>query len=292
MHLPLPILIPLCSALVYAFAAMMLKRATVNLHGPWRVTFVTNITLALFFAPFWLVGGQPFSIENALHAMICGASFFGGQIFTFLALSRGDVSVATPVFGSKVIFVALFAVLIGTEPLTGAMWLAAALTTVATALLGGGGGTQSRRAVIASVGFGFISASCFAMTDVLAQKWGPHWGFGHFAPTMFMTVGLLSIALIPFFRGSFRELDWHWLAPGSLLLALQASGIAFAIMAFGSATTINVVYNSRGVWAVVLVWVIGHWFGNFERTQGTAVMLRRLAGSTLLLGAIAIVARR
>jgi drug/metabolite transporter (DMT)-like permease len=290
MRLELPILLPLVSAFVYAVAALLLKRATERGIGPWRVNFVTNWIQCALFAPFWLIGGAPFTWERFAHASICGATFFSGQIFTFLALSRGDVSVATPVLGTKVIFVAFLAVLLGTEPLTASMWFAAFLTTVATALLGGG--THERAHALAlSLFYGFAAAFAFALTDVLAQKWAPLWGFGHFAPAMFLTVAVLSVTLLPLFRGPLRELPWRWLTPGAVALAVQASGIAYSIMVFGSATMTNVLYNSRGIWSVLLVWWIGAWFENRERHRGRAVMLRRLAASALLLLAIFLVAR-
>jgi hypothetical protein len=109
---------------------------------------------------------------------------------------------------------------------------------------------------------------------------------------MFLSVGVLSFSLVPFFTGTFRELPWRWLLPGGLLLGLQASCIAYSIIAFQAATASNVLYNSRGVWSVLLVWVAGHWFGNVERGQGTRVMVRRLIASALILLAIVLVVRR
>ena len=290
MRTELPVILPLISAFIYALAALMLKRATERGIGPWRVNFITNWIQCGLFGSFWFIGGATFTWENFAHAAICGTTFFSGQIFTFLALSRGDVSVATPVLGTKVIFVAFLAVLLGTEPLTASMWIAAFLTTVATTLLGMG--TKERAHALAlSLFYGFAAAFAFALTDVLAQKWAPRWGFGHFAPAMFLTVAILSLTLIPFFRGSLRDLPWRWVTPGAVALALQASGIAYSIMVFGSATMTNVLYNSRGIWSVLLVWWIGAWFENRERHRGRGVMLRRLAASALLLLAIFLVAR-
>ena len=286
----LPLLIPLASAFVYAFAAVILKRATERGVGPWRVSFVTNVVQALIFAPFWLGAAGQFAWHHLLHAAVTGAAFFLGQIFTFLALTRGDVSVATPVLGMKVLLVALFTVLLTNDRLSPVLWLAAILTAVATALLGGGG-TAQKRSALPSIGFSFLAATAFALTDVLAQKWAPAWGFARFAPAMFATVAALSLTLIPFFRGRLRDLPFRWVLPGAALLGIQASGVAYAIMVFGSATLTNIVYNSRGIWSVLLVWTIGHWFDNTERSHGHAVMGRRLAGSVLLLGAIVIVAR-
>lgn len=291
MHEHLPIIVPLCSALLYAVAALMLKRATEHGIGPWRVSFITNWIQAAVFAPFWLLGGSAFAWSHLGHCAITGFTFFVGQVFTFLALNRGDVSVATPVLGTKVIFVALFATLLAAEPLSAGLWCAAILTTVATALLGGGSARRLRQAG-QSLLFGFSAAAAFALTDVLSSMWAPSWGFGHYAPVMFLFVATYSLALIPHFRGSLRELPWGWLAPGAALLGLQACGIAYAIIVFHSATATNVVYNSRGIWSVLLVWTIGPWFDNTERAQGVRVMSRRLAGSLLLLAAIFLVVRK
>ncbi len=289
-----PLLIPLCSALGYPIAALMLKRAIEAGAGPWRVVFITNWVLATAFGVLWFFPAEhAVSALHLWHAFLTGLLFFVGQSFTFLALSRGDVSVATPVLGSKVIFVALFTVLCGAATVTPAMWIAVLLTAIATALLGGGGSAVHRRALLRSVIFGFSAASAFGLTDVLQQRWVKLWGFTHFAPTLFFFVALMSFGFVPFFRGKLRDLpatSWRWAIGGGTMLALQAGGIAWSIVYIG-ATTTNVLYNSRGVWSVVLVWTIGHWFGNLERAHGRAIMLRRLAASALLLIAIAIIVR-
>src|ERR1700761_3210565 len=131
-----PMLAPLASALGYGFAAMMLKRGTEG-AGPWRVNFLTNWVQAALLSIFWLIPTEhPATTANVTHAVISGTVFFIGQIFTFLAISRGDVSVATPVLGSKVVFVALFSAALGTERIGPATWLAVVLTAGATLLLG------------------------------------------------------------------------------------------------------------------------------------------------------------
>ncbi len=280
-------LIPLASGLGYAVAALLLKRATEYGTGPWRAMFVTNWVSALVFSLWVLRGGAPFAWAHLGHAALAGAAFFVGQIFTFLALHRGDVSVATPVLGTKVIFVVLFSALLGTERITAIWWFAALLTAVGTALLGYGAGRARHFAT--SLAYGFSAAAAYALTDVFCQMWAPAWGFGYFAPTMFGTMALLSLTLIPLFRSPLRALPrraYRWLIAGGVLLAVQSSGVAYSIIVHGSATRTNILYNTRGIWSVVLVWIVGHWFANKERDQGRAIMLRRLCGAALLLVAI------
>ena len=287
-------LIPLASGLGYAVAAMMLKRGSEG-AGPWRVTFIVNWVITIFFSLGWLVTpDHPVTLLSIGHAAISGTLFFIGQIFTFLALSRGDVSVATPVLGSKVVFVALFTILLGVEQIGPAIWIAVLLTAAATALLGGGGGHADRDALFRSLTYGFSAAATFALTDVTQQSWIREWGLLPYMATLFFTMALLSFGLIPLFRHDGHKMsptNWRWLAGGAVLISVQASGVGWGLVHLG-ATTTNVLYNSRGVWSVVLVWAIGPLFGNTERTRGRAIMLRRLGGSLLLLSAIFMLTRR
>lgn len=287
-------LVPLGSALGYAFAALMLKRGTEG-AGPWRVNFTTNWVQAALFSLFWLTPtAHPISWPNATHAIISGAIFFGGQVFTFLALSRGDVSVATPVLGSKVVFVALFTAALGAEHISGTTWLAVLLTAVATLLLSLGHSQADKAAILRSLVYGFSAAAFYAATDITQQHWVRAWGFTHYIAMFFLTVALCSLMLLPLIRGDGRTVSvtsWRWIVAGGCTLAVQACGVAWGIVTIG-ATATNVLYNSRGLWSVVLVWTIGSWFGNAERGRGRAVMLRRFAGSMLLLGAILLIAHR
>jgi drug/metabolite transporter (DMT)-like permease len=289
-----PTLIPLGSALGYAFAALMLKRATEG-AGPWRVNFSTNWVQAILFSLFWLLPVEHAATSsNVTHAVISGTIFFCGQIFTFLALSRGDVSVATPVLGSKVVFVALFSAAVGSEKIEPTTWLAVLLTAGATVLLGFSHANADRDAILRSLIYGFTAAAFYAWTDITQQRWVHQWGFTHYVATLFLTVAVLSLTLIPLLRNDGRDVpasSWRWILTGGCTLAVQACGIAWSIVTIG-ATSTNVLYNSRGLWSVILVWTVGSWFGNAERSRGRAVMFRRLGGSLLLLAAILLIARR
>ncbi len=63
------------------------------------------------------------------QAAIIGGLFVLGQIFTYLAFQFGDVSVATPVFGVKVLIVALCGLLMAGEAIPPRIWIAACLAT-------------------------------------------------------------------------------------------------------------------------------------------------------------------
>ncbi|MGA0132876.1 MAG: EamA family transporter [Opitutales bacterium] len=280
--------IPLLSAVGYAVAALMLKRGMEGERSPWRVVFLVNMVTALAFQSWFAFGGHAFSWENVGHAVLAGVAFFVGQVLTFVAISRGDVSISTPVLGTKVVFVALFVHLSGGEELTSALWTATLLTSVALALLGGEW-RANRSRMLVSVVFAFMAAIAFAATDVMQQHWVPAFHFGHFGPVMFLTVAVLSFGLVPFFDGGLLSLPRRslaWAVPGATFLAVQAMGVAYSIGVFHEVTVTNVLYNTRGLWSVALVWAVGHWFANTEREVGAAIMFRRLLGAVLLLGAV------
>ena len=294
MSFPPPVLIPLGSALVYTLAAIYLKSASDRGAGPWRACFITNVVQAVCFGFWWLQGGTEPGWALLWEAGLAGTLFFVGQVLTFAALGRGDVSVVTPALGSKVLFVALFGAAFGAESLTSAIWVAVMLTLIAVTLLGGGRRRAAASTMLPCMSMAVGSAPCYAVHDVLWQMWAPAWGFGRFAPTTFAVVALLSLTLIPKFSAPLSQLPkqaWIALIPGSILLSIQASGIAYAIITYQQITVTNIAYNSRGIWSVVLVWVFGHWLGNNEPSAGKAIMLRRLTGAVLLLAAIFLIVR-
>lgn len=292
MNLPLPtLLLPLFSAMIYALAAVHLKNAMRHGAGPWRVTFVANVSKALLALCFIPLGFEPIAWGQIYQPLLAGLLFFLGQILTFLALAKGDVSVATPMLGTKTVMVALFSFFIFGTTLPLAWVLGAVLTAVAVALLGSDR-FKIRREMWPTLLLAWASACSFAMTDLLVQEWTPAWGAGGFLPIMFGFSGLLSLGMLPFFRSPIYMMPAparfpFWL--GSFLISLQAMGMALALGLYGHATAANIVYSSRGLWSILLVWLLGRLLQNSEATAGGKIMFRRLIGSLLIIAAIILV---
>src|SRR3954470_7702463 len=292
MHVSAVHLIPVACALMYVIGAMAVKRATAFGVGVWRTSFLSNIALAVLFVPVWFrYGGQLHPWTDYWQPGLTALFFFSGQALTFLALRAGDVSVTTPVMGTKVILVALFSSLlrVGEVPLR--WWIGAGLSTAAIALLHLGGEARHRR-VGRTVLLAFASAASFSFGDVLLQKWVPAWGAGNYFPPMFLLVGALSGAFVPFFRAPLTAMPaaaWRWLGPGALLLAVNNAVFVLAIVLAGGATVANIIYSIRGLFSVVLVWAIGHWFTNDEKHLGARVLRLRLIGASLMVTAIVLV---
>jgi hypothetical protein len=80
-----------------------------------------------------------------------------------------------------------------------------------------------------------------------------------------------------------------WLAGGSACFAAQGLTFITSISLYRHATSANVLYSSRGLWSVVAVWGIGHWFANREQHLGARTLAWRMVGAILLMVAIAMV---
>ena len=292
------LLFPFVASLLYVAAALFMKRAQQLGAGVLRATFIANVAAAIVFSALLPMGGKGQPLAMLWQPALVALLFIVGQVFTVLALSRGDVSVATPVLGTKTVFVAwLSTLLLGTR-LPWQLWCAAAMSVAAIALLNlapGSGKPGAHRRLGMTLLFSVIAALAFSLFDVLVQKWSPAWGAGRFLPLMLGLAAAMSLGFVPFFREPLRALPRAArpsLAMGALFMALQSFSLVSGLAFFGDATAMNVVYSARGVWSVAAVWLIGHWFANTESELGARVLRWRLAGALLMTSAIVLVVSR
>jgi drug/metabolite transporter (DMT)-like permease len=184
----------------------------------------------------------------------------------------------------KIMLVAMFTTAILHEPLSPALWAAAALSTMAIVLLNASRPKSPHR-IGATIALAITAASCYALFDVLVQNWAPAWGTGRFLPIMVTMAAVLTLFLpgrnLP---GPHRK----WALGGAACLSLQAVFLVSSIAYFRHATTANVLYSSRGLWSVLIVWLVGGRYGWAEAQHTNRVMLWRLAGAVLMIAAIAL----
>lgn len=293
MDFRLHLFIPVACALFYVLGALAVKRAGDYGVGVWRTSFVANWAMFFVFVPWWFVqDGELRPWAHYWQPASTALLFLGGQVFIFLAISRGDISITTPVMGTKVIIVALFAALLRVGDVPWQWWVGAGLSAAAVALLHSGERHGSSRNVGPTVLLAMASAASFGLGDVLLQKWVPSWGTGSYFPPMFLLVGVYSFAFVPFFSAPLRALPagaWRWIGPGALLMAVNNAGIVLTLGIWGDATAVNIVYSVRGLFSVALVWMIGHWFANTEQHLAPRVLRFRLLGAALMIGAIVLV---
>ena len=282
---------PLLSSLLYVAAAMFFKQAASRGVGPWRTAVVCNGLTGVAFLTLWPLGGSFPGVALLWQPVIVAGLFVGGQLLTFLALDTGDVSIATPVIGIKLILVAVFTTWLMATPVRASLWVAAALGVLGIALLHrgpkGGRGRVGR-----TILYALAAGVAYALFDVLVMKWAPAWGPGRFLPLTMLLSGVLSLGFIPLFSKPLRSISRSQRLPllgGSLFMAAQAMVLITTLAVFQDGTAVNVIYNLRGLWSVAAVWFVGHWFGNVERHLGRETLGWRLAGAMVLSAAVVLV---
>ena len=272
-------------------AALVIKRASEFGVGVWRTAFVANIVGALIFQPLWLLGGN-LPPELWWQPLVVGLLFTIGQWLSFTAIDRGDVSIVAPVLGLKILLVAILVTAFAGERLRWQLWAAAVLASLGIALLNQSGGRAAHHNVGRTIVTAGLSAAVFAVFDVLVQQWSPAWGLGRFIPLVMGVSGVLSIAFVPRFRAPLSAIPrpaWPWLLIGSAALGAQSIMFVSTVAHWGHAAPANVLYSSRGLWTVLLVWAFGHWVKSREQHLGRRVLTWRLSGAFLMMSAIVLV---
>lgn len=278
--------------MLYVIGALLLKRASDLGADVWRTTRIINYASAVASLALLPLGGNLPDSSMWWQPPAAATLFFSGQVFTLLALNTGDVSVATPVLGLKILLVALLSVVLIGDPMGLRLWTAAGLSTLAIALLNIDRGHAHSR-VGRTIMLAALGAASYASFDVVIQKFSSTWGTGRILPIVMVAGALYSIPLRQFDRHPIGFTTSHayrpWLFAGAACFAVQGLMFITSISIWRQATTANILYSSRGLWSVIGVWAIGHWFVNREQHLGPKVLVWRLLGAVLMMAAIAMV---
>jgi drug/metabolite transporter (DMT)-like permease len=279
----------LIAAIAFASGSMVFKRAFAEGATTAHLAVVNNVILAALFLPLLALERKPIPWSDWEQPALTGVFFAVGHLLSVLALRVGDVSVATPLLGSKIIFVALIGWVVFRVPLNTVQWIASALATLGVIIMGitdAHGGRRVGLTTAAALG----CAAFFALTDTCIQAWGGAFGVWSFLALQFLALAVASALMLPFLgKGTLRasRTAWKWILLGAFFSGVQAILITAAIAIWKDAVGVNVVYATRGLWSIVLVWCVGHWVKNTERhTAGGRAMGMRLAGALLIFVAV------
>lgn len=289
--MPWYLLLPLVAAVGYAVASLLLKKALVEGAHPMACFHINNWASTTLFLPMALLESQPVAWHLWWIPVSVGVLFFTGGLFTFIAMQRGDVSLVTPVLGSKVVFVALGVSLFiagGMKPL---MWVAAFITTAGIFLMSATDFKTPKGGRLAGpVVMALVSAAFFAFADVFLQRHAPEVGPKTFLALMSGTTGVLSVLAVTLLPKP-PPIPWNratrWSIAGSSLVAVQSLLIGISLAFFNDAVGVNVVYATRGMWSLAVVALLGPMLGNQERHEsGRVYGIRVMAGVLLMTGVI------
>ncbi len=274
------------AGMFYGLSAVLCKRGLELGAGTVRSMVYSNVVMSSFFLPYPLLSNETIHLSEVSTGAGLGFIFFLGQFFCFLALKKGDASLITPIMGAKPVFVALFLILHGLSQneINQETWAATGLSALAIGLLC----WPPKRTSISILGLilGLLTAASFGLLDSLV----PYFTFQsdplNVLFFIFGSVGLYSLALIPWAEGDFRSYrpqgdPWMW--SSAVFMGIQAILMSLAIGLYQLPTEANVFYACRGMWAVLLVAWIGRKIGLKEGKSPKSLIVRRAIGSAILL---------
>ncbi|MDA0589046.1 MAG: hypothetical protein O3C17_13635 [Planctomycetota bacterium] len=251
----------------------------------WTSMIVVCWSSALVFPVLTVMGGTMQPLSLLWQPAMIGGLFLAGQLLTFLAVDRGDVSIAAPVLGIKVLIVPAVAPLFVNDVASPRVWIAAAIAVVGIGFVQARDKSVDRARVLASVGFALLAAVSMTLFDLLIQKWAPAWGAGYFLPIAFAFAAVFSLGFLRLGDppAKLREMDVvRPLSIGAVLMSLQAIGMTLTIGLFGDATRVNIVYSMRGLWGVLLTWLLARRLAESDTQAGHRTMAMRLIGAVLI----------
>lgn len=305
------LVLPLLCGLVFPVVAWLLKRGMETSRDPWGVLIVSSVAAAIpFVVMSVLTGGdghagarpETGSAWAGLTervgpappmALACGAFFFVGQIASYLSLAKGDLSVAIPVQGVKILMISLFALaFLGHSP-GWTIWAAAVLVPAALYFMREHppGDRETRRHRV-TVMLALAAAAGFAALDTGVQAWGAAGGFQRFGFWTFVFQAALAMGLYFMpgraarFRYSVRA--WGFLLAGSLSMAVITFTIVWVIARTEQAAWVNILFNSRVLWGAALPLAFGRLLAAPEalNRETRRLLPRRLFGAALMLASI------
>ncbi len=283
------ILLPLIGAFLHPFLGVLIQRCTRAGLGLTLIVAVSNLLNAIVFVIYlkpqggWALHGKDWL------AVMNGILFFTGQWFSARSLKDGDLAVHSSAMGVKLILVATLATVVGLETSRPFLFPAAILACISVFLVAGASlaGWKEHRA---TVGFTLLACVFFGANDFMTG-WQAHYiGAARWLVIMFCTGGLLSIGMLasrlPQLQKVARggNVKWFLIAAG-ITLGVQALIVNIAFSEFRQPTLSNVAYSTRGVMAVIFLWILG------QRKTGN-LFARQISGAVLMVIALILALQR
>jgi drug/metabolite transporter (DMT)-like permease len=289
--MPPYLLLALVSACAYSIGSLFNKQAMAGGCGEYRVAAFTVWATALLLLPFVFFYTAPLPVDRWIEPLTTAVCFSSGIFFFIRALRTGDLSLVAPVSGVKPVLNAVLIATLLRTPVAAGTWAACLLTLIALLILRTPN-ISTPHSFLRTAVYTLLSALSFALCDTCFQQWAADWGILRFGAITFSLSSLAALGLIPFFctpwKAMSRTARRHALA-GAIFCALPGLFMSYALGRYGHAAEVNVVYSTRALWSLFVVRLLGHRVGSREQHISRTVFLRRLLGTAVLMGAVALV---
>jgi drug/metabolite transporter (DMT)-like permease len=277
------------AAIGYAVAAIFSKQALSKGVGVLRMSFIINWVFFFIFTLLLIEHTEPVPWEKLYQPLVAGIFVFLAQICTVAAIRVGDVSLQTPMMGTKALFATIIAVVSGTESIGLPIFFAALISMLGIGLLGFSAIKSERFGL--SISMVLLSSFLFAVTDTIVGAFASGFGVPAFLFITMLVNALLSFGLMPFFDASLRKIPkaaWPWLIFSCVLMGGQALLLNYTLGSYQHVPEINILYSTRGLWSVIFAAIAIHLFKKNSDTKQGKIIFLRFAGALLMCVAIGI----
>lgn len=280
------LIIPLIAAILYALASMAIKVSTQDGVDVSISTALANGITALLFMVCGEVSPGEILPDPWWSSLVLGVLFYLGQLFTIQAFNHGDISIATPILSSKPLLVSILLTFFFDQTLSLSIWLTALLTCIGIFFLQSrSSSVLSTQTMVKTLCLSLLAAFFFSAFDVYVQVWSQSIGFWELVPAGIFWAFLMSLGFLPSKIkkfGRFTRKSYFFLGLGTFLMSFQALLFVSSIGLFSDAPRCNIVYSSRGLWGIVLVYFLGNLFSLNELNNDTTVFKKRMFGACLI----------
>ena len=278
--------LPLIGAVLHPLLGVMVQRASrLGARLPVLLgcaNLLTFVVFALYLKPDF---SAPLQRYDAL-AIFNGFLFFWGQWFSIQSVRNGDLVVHSSALGFKVLLVATLSSVVGLEKAGISLLGAAVLATLAVYLVAGA--TLERlKANRMTLWLTLLACIFFATNDFLTGWKSFETGGARWLMIMMATSALLSMGMLALrwrdVRATFGKSETALPVIGAgITLGVQALLVNLAFSLFHKPALSNIAYSTRGVMAVIFVWMI------VKRCK-EPLGARQLIGAILMVIALALV---
>ncbi|QSR89372.1 hypothetical protein [Methylacidiphilum caldifontis] len=281
------LLLPLIASIIQPLGFLLIKKGTDKPLQALYAALITNIFFGLFSFPFLVITPKSGWFLPSLAALLSDL----GQLLLFLSVIGSDVSVITPVMGTKVLFIALLDWFFASHKFDPKLALSIFFSILGFFLLNK---PTSKKILLNSVENNkglFFAVGCsllFACSDLIIQK-ASHEPFLPFLLRLYVLCAVFSLPFLSFFSLFWKQPSFFPipLISGSLIQGFQGLIVALGILFSANAAQTNILYNLRGIWSVLIVWTLGFLFKTEDSVQQKGVFFNRVvAALSFLISAV------
>lgn len=278
--------LPFLGAALHPLLGWCIQQANHRGVGLTVTVAIANLITGLIFLCYLQPEGEWVLSGHDWWAVANGGLFFLGQWFSTQSVKTGDLAVHSSALGMKVVIVGFCSMLVGLEPSSWNLITGVILATFAVFLVSGGSAAGWRMHRV-TVGLTLIACLFFGLNDFLTGWKSREIGAARWLLLMMGTSGAISIVLLLKRRAQVKDLlsfpkTGVFVLAAGLLLGVQALLVNLAFSHYGQPTLSNVVYSSRGVMAVLFLYLIG-------RKSDPRFVRKQISGAILMVIALAVV---